>query len=88
MGASTSASNVELQPHNLQAEEATLGALLIDPDAVLDVRDIVRVRDFFIGKHRDIYGAYLALVDGGNESPTYVEICDLLERQGKLEKPG
>lgn len=79
---------LDLQPHNVQAEEATLGALLIDPDAVLSVRETLRARDFYIGKNQYVYGAYLAAIDGGNEAPTYVEICDILERQGKLEEVG
>jgi len=80
--------NVDVQPHNIQAEEATLGSCLIDPDAILAVRAIIKPRDFYISRHQLVYAAYLAAIDAGNEAPTYIELCETLERQGKLEDVG
>lgn len=37
----------ELQPHNIEAEEAVLGSLLIDPDAILRVASFLDYKDFF-----------------------------------------
>lgn len=79
---------MDMLPHNLEAELATLGALLIDPDAILKVREIAHPRDFFIGKHQWLYSAYLKAVDSGNDAPDYVTLCDTLERQGQLEDVG
>ena len=79
---------VDRQPHNVEAELATIGALLIDPDAILRVREIAKPRDFFVSKHEWLYAAYLTAVDGGNDSPDYVTLCDILERQGRLEGIG
>lgn len=81
-------SAMDMLPHNLEAELATLGALLIDPDAILKVREIAHPRDFFIGKHQWLYSAYLKAIDGGNDAPDYVTLCDILERQGQLEEIG
>ena len=36
----------KLQPHNIEAEEAVLGALLIDPDAILRVATFLDPADF------------------------------------------
>lgn len=72
----------------MQAERATLGAMLIDPDAILGVREIVSARDFRIDRHRMLYAAYLTAVDAGNVAPDYVTLCDILERRGELEDVG
>lgn len=78
----------DIRPHNIQAEQATLGAMLIDPDAILNVRELVNERDFYIGAHAAIYGAYLVAIDAGNEAPDYVTLCSVLDRNGKLEDVG
>lgn len=78
----------DLRPHNLQAERATLGALLIDPDAILSIRGTVRASDFYTASHQALYAAYITAIDGGNNAPDYVTLCDILERQGRLEEIG
>ncbi len=48
-------------PHNIQAEEAVLGALLIDAEAIYRVLPFLHAEDFFLEKHRLIYEAIMAL---------------------------
>ena len=42
-------------PHNIEAEEAVLGALLIDPEGIYRVLPFLRAEDFYLQKHRWIY---------------------------------
>ena len=35
-------------PHSLEAEQAVLGSMLIDPDCVKDVMDKLRPSDFYL----------------------------------------
>jgi replicative DNA helicase len=79
---------IELQPHDIQAERATLGSLLIDPDAILNVRENLHPRDFYVSQHQWLYSAYLTAIDGGNEAPDYVTLCSILDRNGQLEEIG
>lgn len=48
-------------PFDIDAEEAVLGSILIDPDALLDVSLILKPTDFYKGDHAAIYRAMLAL---------------------------
>ena len=50
-----------LPPQNMEAEEAVLGALLIDPDAIIRLATILRAQDFYRQKHGWIYDAVLTL---------------------------
>lgn len=77
----------KLQPHNLEAEEAVIGSLLIDSDAIIKVSPILRPGDFFIHRHGLIYDAMLAL-SGRNEPADLVTLCDELQQRGKLAEVG
>lgn len=50
-----------IPPHNLEAEEAVLGALLIDKDAIIKIADIIASDDFYSDKHRLVYEAMIEL---------------------------
>ena len=50
-----------LPPQNIDAEEAILGGILLDPEAMSRIVDILYPQAFYINAHRDIYEAALAL---------------------------
>ena len=50
-----------LGPHSIEAEEALLGALLMDAGALPQVRALVHTGDFFELKHNWLYAAIGAL---------------------------
>ena len=74
-------------PHNIDAEVATLGALLLDPEALSTVLRYLRAEDFYRGAHRKVYQAILALFDR-NEAIDLITLCDELGRVGELEACG
>lgn len=47
----------QLPPHNLEAEQACLGSLLIDKDAIIRIADIISPDDFYSDKHKLVYQA-------------------------------
>ncbi|MEH2242349.1 AAA family ATPase [Nostoc sp.] len=57
--------NDRLPPCNIEAEEAVLGGILIDPGAIYRVKDTLRPEHFYIGAHRDIYQACLKVCKKG-----------------------
>lgn len=71
----------DLIPVNIDAEESTIGALLIDPDAILRVEDFLRPDDFYLEKHRMVYEIVLKMYS--NRQPV-----DPLTLQTELEKAG
>ncbi len=77
----------KLVPHNVEAEEAVLGSLLIDPEALFRVSPFLAPDDFYLQKNGWIYDAILALHER-REAIDFVTLCDELERQERLEEIG
>jgi replicative DNA helicase len=76
-----------LPPQNVEAEELILGGILLDPDAVGRVADLLKVDTFYLSAHQEIYRAALALHAQG--SPTDLMcITAWLQDQGLLAKVG
>ncbi len=74
-------------PHNVEAEEAVLGSLLIDPEALFRVSPFLEGEDFYIQKNAWVYEAILAIHER-REPIDFVTLCDELERRGQLEEVG
>ena len=51
----------QLPPHDIEAEEAVISALLVDPEAIYKVTSIIQAEDFFREKNGWIYEACLDL---------------------------
>jgi replicative DNA helicase len=77
----------KLPPHDIEAEEAVLGSLLIDPEAVVKVAVSLKVEDFFLDVNRMIYQACLSLYQR-NEVINQITVAHELMRQDKLEPIG
>ena len=77
----------KLPPHDIEAEEAVIGSLLIDPDAVLKVAISLKPQDFFSETNRVIYQACLSLYQR-NEVINQITLAHELMRQDKLEQIG
>ena len=52
-------------PQNLEAEEAVLGGILLDPDAIGRVADVLQPEAFYLNAHREIYRTALMLHSQG-----------------------
>ncbi|NLE76327.1 MAG: replicative DNA helicase [Chloroflexi bacterium] len=76
-----------LLPQNLEAEEAVLGSLLIDPDAVIQVAPFLQPEDFHREKNAWVYQAILDLHER-REPPDFVTVCDELDRRSQLDEVG
>jgi replicative DNA helicase len=73
--------------HNEEAEIATLGAVLIDAEALPTIIPLLRPEDFYRGAHQRIYEAVLALFDRG-QSIDLITLTDELRTRGTLELCG
>ena len=77
----------KLPPHNLEAEQALLGACLLNRDAVNDVMEYVRAEDFYGENHRLIFRCMQKLILAGNPCDL-VTLMDALTTSGHLEQAG
>ena len=79
--------NERVAPHDMLAEQSTLGGMLLSSDAVADVIDVVRGNDFYYPKHETIYDAILSLYSHG-EPTDAITVSDELTKSGSLAKAG
>lgn len=77
----------QLAPHSVEAEEAVLGAILINPDALFEVLTFLRVEDFFIVRHAWIWEAMFNLHER-RDPIDYLTVVSELEQMGRLAEVG
>ncbi len=79
--------DVRTPPHSIEAEQAVLGSLLIDPAAWDQVADAVRAEDFYRPDHRLIFDSIGTLATSGKPCDV-VTVSEHLERNARLEEAG
>lgn len=77
----------KLQPHDVEAEEALLGALLIDEDRIVQLAPRLDKDLFYIHRNGHIWQA-IANLHERRAAVNLVTLCDELGRMGKLKEVG
>ena len=77
----------KVPPHDIEAEQAVLGSMLTDNDAVLDSVEILKPDDFYRQDNKTIYEAILNLY-GRAEAIDVITVKAELVSIGKLETVG
>jgi replicative DNA helicase len=74
-------------PYSREAEEAVLGAILINPDSYYDVAEILQASDFYIHRHRFIWEAITRLQE--HHTPVdFLTLTEELDQAGHLSEIG
>ncbi|WP_028308962.1 replicative DNA helicase [Desulfitibacter alkalitolerans] len=76
-----------LPPHSIEAEQAVLGALMIDPETIYSVVDILKPEDFYRQAHRVIYQVILELIEK-NKPVDMLTVVEALRQNNKIEEIG
>lgn len=74
-------------PHNREAEEAVVGAVLINPEVYYDVAQFLQADDFYIHRHKWIWEAFTSL----HEQRIPIDLLTIneeLDRKGQLSEIG
>ena len=74
-------------PHNIDAEKALLGAIILKPDVMHDVSVTVYPESFFADKHRSIYEAIVSVFSKGDPIDV-VSLVTKLKANNTLERIG
>lgn len=75
------------QPNDILAEQAVLGAMLVDKDAVIASIEVLKSEDFYREDNKEIYAAMLELYSIG-KSIDMITLKDQLTLRGTLDKVG
>jgi len=78
---------IETQPHSVEAERTVLGALLVDPEAIIKVSDFLTPLDFYDPTLREIYQAIHDLYMG-HEPIDFVTVSTKLSGNEKVQNAG
>src|SRR5512139_1615248 len=83
----TSSAAAAGQPHNREAEEAVIGAVLINPEVYYDLAQFLQPEDFYIHRLRWIWEAFTHLHE--RRVPfDLLTVTEELGSQGQLEETG
>ena len=88
MGNSPAPVNAErMAPHSIEAEEAVLGSILINPDVLFGVMHFLKPDDFFIVRNGWVFEAMLRLSER-RDPLDYLTVVAELATQGRLAEIG
>jgi replicative DNA helicase len=75
------------RPTSVHAEMTILGAMLVEPVAIIDATMLLKTDDFALDSHRKIYAAMLQLVELGH-GVDIVTVTDYLSKKKELDSVG
>jgi len=71
--------------HDKECELCVLGTLLIERDAIHQVRELLTPKSFYIGFHSEIYCAILAMTDRGDRADMVSIMPELTKRHVEFQ---
>jgi len=74
-------------PHNVEAEESVLGAVMLSAEAAAVALEQLRPEDFYRPAHQSVFEGITALFDG-NQAIDAITVSDWLRRNDELERVG
>ena len=77
----------KIPPHDLEAEQAIIGSMLTDKDAVISALEVLKEEDFYREDNRAIYSAIINLYNRA-EPIDIITVKAELESMGKFEQIG
>jgi replicative DNA helicase len=77
----------KLPPQNLEAEQAVLGAILLDNDVLHQVIEVLDASDFYREAHRKIFAGIIELYNK-NDPSDLITLTDVLTQKKHLEEVG
>ncbi|SFD70614.1 primary replicative DNA helicase [Lentibacillus persicus] len=79
--------NDRVPPHNIEAEQAVIGAIFLEPESLSSAAERLMPDDFYRASHQRIFDTMLKLTDRG-EPIDLVTVTTLLSNEKKLDDAG
>lgn len=77
----------KIPPHNVEAEQAVLGCMLLDSDIIPAVTELIRSEDFYRDDHREICEAIIDLAEMA-KPVDIITVSEQLQLRGALDNVG
>jgi replicative DNA helicase len=78
---------LKIPPQNLEAEQSVLGGILLEPEALSRVLEVMAGDDFYRDSHRKIFNSMLDLYQKGTPVDL-ITLTEILHNKGQLEDVG
>ena len=79
--------NLKIPPQNLEAEQSVLGSVLLEPEALSRVLEVMTGDDFYREAHRKIFSSMLDLYRKGTPVDL-ITLTEILQNKGQLDEIG
>ena len=79
--------NAKAVPHSRESEEATVGAVFINPEVFYECASVLQTNDFYIHRHKWIWEAFVSLVEQ-HQPIDLLTVSNELDRRGQLAEIG
>lgn len=80
-------SDFSRQPYSLEAEQAVLGSIIIDPKCLNDVAVNLKSDFFYLPQHKDIYAVLTSMFEL-SQSIDFISLLEHLKKNGTYEEDG
>ena len=74
-------------PYSIEAEQAILGSILVDPSCITDIADQVKIDYFHIPQHKEIYSAMSSMYEL-SRTIDFVSLLENLRENGVYDEAG
>src|SRR5579872_3671718 len=78
---------VRIPPQNIEAEMALLGSIMLRPEALYDINDIISTGSFYSGRHAIIFEAMMDLF-GKRQPIDMLSVSSKLKEKNQLDTIG
>ncbi|MGC1403056.1 MAG: replicative DNA helicase [Thermodesulfobacteriota bacterium] len=84
---SSNGANLKVPPQNIEAEQSVLGSILLEPEALSRVLEVMTGEDLYRETHRKIFSSMLDLYQKGTPVDL-ITLMEILQNKGQLEDIG
>lgn len=74
-------------PYSVEAEQAVLGSVIIDPKCLTDIATLMKTEYFYIPQHREIYAAMASMYEL-SQTIDFVSLLEKLKSDGVYDEAG
>lgn len=75
-------------PYSIEAEQAVLGAILIDPECLNYVTTQIKEEYFYLKEHREIFKTLRNMLEMGGRAIDFISLLEQLKRSGVYDDAG
>lgn len=76
-----------IPPHDMEAERAILGAILLRPEVLATVGELLQETDFYDSRHQAIFSG-MCMLESKGTTIDYIAVVQALKQKGQLELVG